>query len=121
MALPTYQDSLVDTLLSGDFFEAVGMADLPLTEKTEMLATMTETVCARVFMQVYESLEAHDQEAIKTVEQEEFQDFLAKRGIDLVACMVQEALRHRLEVIMVYKTAMTPDFIAQQDSLPSAA
>ena len=121
MSLPPYQNSLVDTLLSGDFFEAVGMANLPLTEKTDMLATMTETVCARVFTQIYQSLSEEDQERIKQIEKDTFEDFLEERGINLVSCMVEEALRHRLEVIMVYKTATTPDFIAQQNSTYASA
>lgn len=91
-------------VFAGDLFTAIGLQDLSPEEKEELIATMSKTVFARVFLQVSEMLEDHDQVMFSELEVASLIPFLKERGIDLVGMLIEEGVRYRHELIMVFKT-----------------
>jgi hypothetical protein len=85
------------------------MSTISDEEKAEILGTMSETVSARVFSGIIQSLSPEDREAFKHLTKDELPSFLSQRGIDLISLLVEAALEHRMEVIMVYKSTFTPE------------
>lgn len=110
-----YQAVLIDTLLSGDFFSTIGLSDIPVTEKSTILKTMSETVHARVFSDIYDLLSDEDRENLRVLAASELVSFLQEREIDLITMLIEAALLHRMEVIMVYQDALMPNLPMPSD------
>lgn len=109
-----YQSTLLETLLAGDFFASIGMASISDEEKAEILGTMSETVSARVFSGIIQSLSPEDREMFKQLSADTLIPFLTERHIDLITLLVEAALEHRMEVIMVYRSTFTPEDLQLQ-------
>jgi hypothetical protein len=109
-----YQSSLLETLLAGDFFESIGMVAISDEDKAEILGTMTETVSARVFSEIIQSLSDEDRKLFKELDADTLVAFLSERGIDLINLLVEAALQHRMEVVMVYKSTFSPEELTLQ-------
>ncbi len=109
-----YQSSLLETLLAGDFFASIGMEAISDEDKAEILGTMTETVSARVFSEIIQSLSEEDRKLFKELEADTLVAFLSERGIDLINLLVEAALQHRMEVVMVYKSTFSPEDLSLQ-------
>lgn len=102
----TMPDTSLDltTVFAGDLFTAIGLQDLSSEEKEELIATMSKTVFARVFLQVGEMLEDHDRVVFSELEVGSLISFLHERGIDLVAMLIEEGVKYRHELILVFQT-----------------
>lgn len=112
--MQNYQEEIVQNLLIDDFFAAIGMTDFPVTEKANILSQMVQNITLRVLSRVLldDRLDEQQKAEVKELQPEELQSFLTEKGIDLGAIIVEESLKHRLEVIMVYKNGMTPEYSA---------
>lgn len=106
-----HQEAVLDSLLGGDLFHAIGMDNLAVEKKAELLATMTETVMARALMQAYQELSEADQEVLKSVSEEGLMDFFQEKGIDFSVILMEQAAIHRAEVVSVYRTVTLPPSI----------
>jgi hypothetical protein len=110
-----------EQLFDGDIFSAIGLQDLDDAEKQELLANMTKTVFARVFLQISETLESQDRITFSELEVPALIPFLEERGINIVDMLVEEAARYRQEIIMVFLTAENPYLEETADERLAAA
>ncbi|CAN5173708.1 hypothetical protein BH11PAT4_BH11PAT4_2790 [soil metagenome] len=94
----------LSAVFAGDLFSALGLHELSSEEKEELIATMSKTVFARVFLQVGEMLEDHDRLMFSELEVGTLIPFLHEREIDLVAMLIEEGVKYRHELILVFKT-----------------
>lgn len=99
----------VDDILEKDLFELLGVAGASDKEKEALLATMTETVDARVVLRVASMLSDEDAKIFQSLansgEAQRIVDFLVEKGIDLPQIVSEEATRYRVEVAQLLNLA----------------
>ena len=102
------QEAIVSQLMEGDLFEAIGMKSLPQEEKEELLYSMCQTIYARVFQRIAQTLDEDSARQFMNIPADEMGEFLAARDVDLASALMEESARYRMELILVYASTQVP-------------
>jgi len=92
-----------------DFFTLVGLADISDEDKQEILESMSKTVHARVYSNIYAELDEQEQEEMNSTPTTKLIPFLRAKGFDLEEMIVEEALKYRLELATMFDLAVHPN------------
>lgn len=98
-ATPTQKE--VNDLLDKDIFELVGLERISDAKKEELREKIVNTIQARIFRRVADTLEEKGKlgEYDKLENEEAVEDFLKKNGIDINQIYVEEALKHKAQLV----------------------
>lgn len=101
-------DVTLDNLLNKDFFDLIGLSELPDDKKQEMAIEMAATIQGRAFRTITQLLGEKKSEQLDSLPSEQVLAFLEENGINSIDIMLQEAIKYRIEVATLFQSAITP-------------
>jgi len=99
----------LNRLVTEDIFSLLGLQELPDAEKETLLASMEQTVLARVYGAICDELESNELNELDGLHGEPLMQYFANKGFDIPQMMVDESVRYRMELATTFQLMTTPD------------
>ncbi|HSI21037.1 MAG TPA: hypothetical protein VLA04_05065 [Verrucomicrobiae bacterium] len=96
-------------LATEDIFSILGLQSLTQEEKDIILQKMEQTVLARVYGTILADLHEGEIENFENLHGEDLMRFIAQKGFDIEQMVVEESIRYRMELAMVFQVTTTPN------------
>lgn len=104
---PTQSDVSYEDILNKDILDLMGAKDMAEDKKQDLYTKMFQTIQNRVIARISDALSDEDvaewQKISESQDNQQIENFLKTRGIDLAQLMLQEALSYKSEMIALAK------------------